>query len=432
MKYIVEPRNHVQGIISVPGDKSISHRAVMLASIAKGQSHITGFLEGEDCLATLNAFEKMGVSVRRAGQGELFIDGVGKKGLKQSKEVLDLGNSGTSMRLLSGLFSGLSLSITLIGDGSLMKRPMRRVCDPLTQMGANISTSDDGTPPVVIHPADKLNGISYELPVASAQVKSAILLAGLNANGVTTVQESKPTRDHTERMLTAFGYPLDADSGRISLEGGKQLQATHIQIPADISSAAFFIVAACIAPHGEITINNVGMNPTRTGVLDILKLMNANIEVHNEAMMGGEPTASITARASHLKGIDVPTELVPSAIDEFPIICVAAACSEGKTTITNAEELRVKESDRISQMANGLKSVGIEVEEQPDGLTIVGGKITGGLINSGHDHRIAMAFTVASLSATSKIEIEECENVATSFPGFVELANSVGLNINVI
>lgn len=432
MKYIVEPASHVQGVISVPGDKSISHRAVMLASIAEGKSHITGFLEGEDCLATLKAFEQMGVNVQRIGPGELIIDGVGKKGLKQPANILDLGNSGTSMRLLTGLFSGLSLDITLIGDQSLMKRPMRRVCDPLTLMDANVSTNENGAPPVIIKPTDHLNAINYQLPVASAQVKSAILLAGLYARGITTVHESKITRDHTERMLAAFGYPLEIQDGKVSLEGGKELQATDIQVPADISSAAFFIVAACIAIDGEITINNVGMNPTRTGVLDILRAMNANIDVHNEAIMGGEPTASITVKASQLKGVEVPSELVPSAIDEFPIICIAAACAQGITRISNAEELRVKESDRISQMAKGLKTVGIEVEEQPDGLTIVGGKLTGGTIDSGHDHRIAMAFAIASLSAASLIEIEQCENVATSFPGFVEISNSIGLNISVV
>ena len=431
MKYIVEPANDVEGVITVPGDKSISHRAVMLASIAKGRSHISGFLEGEDCLATLNAFEQMGVHVQRVSPGELYIEGVGRDGLKQPKGTLDLGNSGTSMRLLTGLFSGLSFSVTLVGDQSLMKRPMRRVCDPLSLMNANLSTSEDGTPPVSISPAGQLQAINYELPIASAQVKSAILLAGLYAQGITSLKEPKITRDHTERMLTAFGYPVQIQHGQVSLEGGKHLQATDIQVPADISSAAFFIIAACISRKGEITINNVGMNPTRTGVLDILKAMNADFDVHDQIMMGGEPTASITARSSQLIGVEIPAELVPSAIDEFPIICIAAACAEGTTRITNAEELRVKESDRISQMAHGLKTVGIEVEEHPDGLTIVGGEITGGRIDSGHDHRIAMAFAVASLAASQVIEISECENVATSFPGFVELANSIGLNISV-
>lgn len=418
--------------MSILGDKSISHRAVMLASIAEGKSHVTGFLEGEDCLATINAFRQMGVQIDRINQGELCIHGVGINGLSQPDKTLDLGNSGTSMRLLTGLLAGQSISSELIGDGSLMKRPMRRVCDPLSQMGANVSTSSDGTPPVFIKPVEKLRSISYDLPVASAQVKSAILLAGIYAQGTTVIGESKITRDHTERMLRSFAYPVAVDNGRISIEGGQKLQATNIHVPADISSAAFFIVAACIAEQGEITIHNVGMNPTRTGALDILRAMNAKIEIHSQAMMGEEPTASITARSSQLEGIDVPTDLVPSAIDEFPILCIAAACAEGMTRITNAEELRVKESDRISQMAEGLKTLGVGVEEFTDGLTISGGKISGGIIESGHDHRIAMAFSVASLRAKSPIEITDCENVATSFPGFVELANAIGLDINVV
>ena len=432
MKYIVEPRKNAQGVITVPGDKSISHRSIMLASIAEGTSRVTGFLEGEDCLATMNAFQKMGVQIDRVGKGELLIHGVGRNGLVQPDTTLDLGNSGTSMRLLTGLLAGQSIHTELVGDGSLMKRPMRRVCDPLSLMSANVSTSDDGTPPILIEPVDQLQAISYELPVASAQVKSAILLAGLYAQGTTTVKESKITRDHTERMLKSFNYPLEVKQGCVSVEGGKQLQATELQVPADISSAAFFIVAACIADHGEITIHNVGMNPTRTGVLDILQQMNANIEVHDQALMGGEPTASITARASQLKGIDVPGHLVPSAIDEFPIICIAAACAEGVTRVSNAEELRVKESDRIRQVAKGLTTLNIDVEEFADGLAITGGEFSGGIIESGHDHRVAMSFAVASLRANSTIEITDCQNVATSFPGFVELANSIGLNINVV
>ncbi|MDW3095251.1 MAG: 3-phosphoshikimate 1-carboxyvinyltransferase [Gammaproteobacteria bacterium] len=432
MKYIVEPRKNAQGEITVPGDKSISHRSIMLASIAEGTSQVTGFLEGEDCLATMNVFKNMGVQIECKGQGKLSIHGVGRNGLSLPNKTLDMGNSGTSMRLLSGLLAGQSFETELVGDSSLMKRPMRRVCDPLNQMGANVTTNEDGTPPVLIKPVDHLEAISYELPVASAQVKSAILLAGLYAQGKTTVRESKITRDHTERMLESFSYPLEVEAGYVSVDGGKQLQATDIHVPADISSAAFFIVAACIANKGDITIHNVGMNPTRTGVLDILQQMNANIEIHDQAMMGGEPTASITVQTSQLKGIDVPTHLVPSAIDEFPIICIAAACADGVTRVTNAEELRVKESDRISQVANGLKELNIKVEEFADGLTITGGEFSGGMIESGHDHRVAMAFAVASLRANSNIEITDCQNVATSFPGFVELANLVGLRVNVV
>lgn len=431
LKYLVQPKETARGEITVPGDKSISHRAIMLASIADGETRVTGFLDGEDCLATMSAFQQMGVRIERIAKSELVIYGVGKHGLRQPTDTLDLGNSGTSMRLLTGLLAGQSITTTLVGDGSLMKRPMRRVCDPLALMGAQVATSSDGTPPVTINPVDQLSGISYELPVASAQVKSAILLAGMYAQGKTVVKESKATRDHTERMLSAFAYPVSVQGGSISIQGGLSLQATNIQVPADISSAAFFIVAACIAPQGQITIHNVGMNPTRTGVIDILLAMNANIEIHNQATVGGEPIASITAKSSQLKGIQVPTHLVPSAIDEFPILCIAAACAEGETRVTNAEELRVKESDRISQMAQGLSNLGIQVEEFPDGLSITGGSISGGKINSAHDHRIAMSFAIASLKASSVIEISDCENVATSFPGFVEIANSVGLKINV-
>lgn len=431
MKYKIEPKKSAHGEITVPGDKSISHRAIMLASIAEGDTRITGFLEGEDCLATMNVFQQMGVKIERISEGELLVHGVGKHGLKQPTGTLDLGNSGTSMRLLTGFLAGQSIDTTLVGDGSLMKRPMRRVCDPLSLMGAKLETSLDGTPPVKINAVSSLEAISYELPVASAQVKSAILLAGLYASGTTTVKESKATRDHTERMLTAFGCPIQTQEGSISIQGDSTLSATNIQVPADISSAAFFIVAACIAPEGEITIHNVGMNPTRTGVIDILLAMNADIDIHNKKIVGGEPTASITARASQLKGIQVPTQLVPSAIDEFPILCIAAACADGETKVTNAEELRVKESDRISQVAKGLKTLGILVQEFEDGLSIVGGKMSGGVIDSGHDHRIAMSFAIASLRASEVIEIIDCENVATSFPGFVGLANGIGLNINV-
>lgn len=403
----------------------------MLASIAAGRTRITDFLQGEDCIATLHAFEQMGVVVERSATSELIITGVGKNGLRAPSGSLDLGNSGTSMRLLMGLLSGQDFAVKLTGDHSLMSRPMQRVCDPLRQMGANIATAESGTPPIEIQQTTGLKGICYELPVASAQVKSAVLLAGLYAEGITQVIEPKPTRDHSERMLQSFSYPLEIDAARISIEGCHQLHATDIQVPADISSAAFFIIAACIAEQGEITMHKVGINPTRTGVLEILQKMNADIEVYNHAMLGGEPVASITARSCQLQGIDVPPELVPSAIDEFPILCIAAACAEGTTRITEAEELRVKESDRITQVASGLRTLGVEVEEFEDGLAITGGEMSGGSIDSGSDHRIAMAFTVASLRATAAIEIMDCANVATSFPGFAETARAAGLRVDV-
>ena len=420
------------GEITVPGDKSISHRAIMLASIAHGRSIITGFLEGEDCLATLSAFQQLGIEVARQPNGVITVTGAGSHGLNQPDGQLDLGNSGTSMRLMAGLLSGQAISTRLVGDASLMKRPMRRVCDPLTEMGANVTTSPDGTPPIVIQPVDQLHAISYQLPVASAQVKSAILLAGLNAKGKTEIFESKVTRDHTERMLQSFGYPVEVAQGYAAIEGGYDLQATEINIPADISSAAFFIVAACIADQGEVTIHNVGINPTRTGVLEILKLMNASVEISQHSMLGGEPTATIKARSSQLRGIDVPVHLVPSAIDEFPIICVAAACANGVTRITRAEELRVKESDRIEQVASGLRTLGVVVEEFEDGLSIQGGELGGGHIGSGHDHRIAMSFAIASLRAGAAIEISDCDNVATSFPGFAAMAQNLGIQLSVV
>ena len=404
----------------------------MLASIAHGRSIITGFLEGEDCLATLSAFQQMGIEVARQPNGVITVTGAGSHGLNQPDGQLDLGNSGTSMRLMAGLLSGQAISTRLVGDASLMKRPMRRVCDPLTEMGANVTTSPDGTPPIVIQPVDQLHAISYQLPVASAQVKSAILLAGLNAKGKTEIFESKVTRDHTERMLQSFGYPVEVAQGYAAIEGGYDLQATEINIPADISSAAFFIVAACIADQGEVTIHNVGINPTRTGVLEILKLMNASVEISQHSMLGGEPTATIKARSSQLRGIDVPVHLVPSAIDEFPIICVAAACANGVTRITRAEELRVKESDRIEQVASGLRTLGVGVEEFEDGLSIQGGELGGGHIGSGHDHRIAMSFAIASLRAGAAIEISDCDNVATSFPGFADIAQNLGIQLSVV
>ena len=431
MKYLVSPSYKAKGEIKVPGDKSISHRAIMLASIAEGKSHIRGFLEGTDCTATLHAFQIMGVQIDRLQDGELLVHGVGFRGLVAPSEELDLGNSGTSMRLLAGLLCGQEFASNLIGDSSLMLRPMRRVCDPLQQMGANINTAEDGTPPIEIIPIETLQSITYELPVASAQVKSAILLAGIYAQGVTRVVESVATRDHTERMLQAFSYPIEVNSDEISIKGQQQLQATDIDIPADISSAAFFIVAACIAEQGEITLHNIGVNPTRTGVLDILINMNADIKVHNKSMLGGEPVASITACSSQLHGIDIPPELVPSAIDEFPILCIAAACAQGVTRVKQAEELRVKESDRINLIAQGLRTLGIKVEEFSDGLEISGGELTGGQIESRGDHRIAMAFTIAALRAQLPIEILDCENVATSFPCFVETARSTGLIVDV-
>lgn len=434
MKYLVSPADRIEGEIIIPGDKSISHRAVMFGSIAQGTTHIEGFLDGEDCLATLSAFQNMGVKVERIHDTELKIAGVGMRGLDAPKSALDVGNSGTSMRLMTGLLSAQAFDSELIGDHSLMQRPMRRVCDPLSKMGVNVQTSESGTPPVRIKSVSELQGISYHMPVASAQVKSALLLAGLYAQGEIEVIEDKLTRDHTERMLRTFGIAVTSQQGRVSLSAkmdARTLRAAPISVPADISSAAFFIVAGCIANAGEIVMHNIGMNPTRTGLLTVLESMGAKLKIFNQATLGDEPVASIAVKPSQLRGIKIPPEVVPCAIDEFPILCIAAACAEGVTEITGAAELRVKESDRIAQMANGLQVLGIEVEEFADGMKIKGGRFTGGKIESGSDHRIAMSFAIASLQAQAEIEINDCSNVATSFPNFVASANTLGLSINV-
>ncbi len=425
----VQPGGVLKGQARVPGDKSISHRSIMLGSIAEGVTHVSGFLEGEDALATLNAFRAMGVEIKGPGNGKVTIHGVGMHGLKGSQDPLDLGNSGTSMRLLSGLLAGQGFDSTLIGDESLSKRPMKRVTVPLAEMGAEIEVTENGTAPLRIKGNRKLNGINYEMPVASAQVKSCLLLAGLYASGETSVTEPAPTRDHTERMLAGFSYPLSRNGSQVTVTSGGKLVATDIDVPADISSAAFFMVGASIAPGSDITLQHVGINPTRTGVIDILKLMGADIEMTNRKTAGGEPVADIRIRSSQLKGIDIPEELVPLAIDEFPVIFVAAACAEGQTRLTGAEELRVKESDRIQVMADGLKILGVDAEPTDDGMIVQGGSIGGGEVISHGDHRIAMAFTIAGLRANQPITIHDCENVNTSFPGFVELSRNLGINL---
>ncbi len=425
----VQPGGVLKGQARVPGDKSISHRSIMLGSIAEGVTHVSGFLEGEDALATLNGFRAMGVEIKGPDNGKVTIHGVGMHGLKGSQDPLDLGNSGTSMRLLSGLLAGQGFDSTLIGDESLSKRPMKRVTVPLEEMGAEIAVTENGTAPLRIKGNRKLNGINYEMPVASAQVKSCLLLAGLYASGETSVTEPAPTRDHTERMLAGFSYPLSRNGSQVTVTSGGKLVATDIDVPADISSAAFFMVGASIAPGSDITLQHVGINPTRTGVIDILKLMGADIEMTNRKTAGGEPVADIRIRSSQLKGIDIPEELVPLAIDEFPVIFVAAACAEGQTRLTGAEELRVKESDRIQVMADGLKILGVDAEPTDDGMIVQGGSIGGGEVISHGDHRIAMAFTIAGLRANQPITIHDCENVNTSFPGFVELSRNFGINL---
>jgi len=429
LQFKLQPAKKISGEIRVPGDKSVSHRSIMFGSIAEGTTHVTGFLEGEDSLNTLRAFKAMGVEIEGPVDGKVTIHGVGMHGLKQPVSALDMGNSGTSMRLLSGLLSGQSFDLELTGDRSLSKRPMKRVTDPLALMGARVDTAEGGRPPLKIHGGSKMKGIHYDMPMASAQVKSCLLLAGMYADGETSVIEPAPTRDHTERMLTAFGYPVKTEDNKMSLLGGGKLIACDIDVPTDISSAAFFMVMGAIAKEADILIKHVGINPTRTGVIDILKLMGADITLENHHEVGGEPVADVRVRSSQLKGIHVPEELVPLAIDEFPVLFVAASCAEGQTVVTGAHELRVKESDRIQVMADGLVELGVDATATDDGMIINGGPIKSGTVNSHDDHRIAMAFSVASLGAEGEIVIDDCDNVDTSFPTFVELANQVGLNL---
>ncbi|MGL6160399.1 bifunctional prephenate dehydrogenase/3-phosphoshikimate 1-carboxyvinyltransferase [Microbulbifer sp.] len=431
--FIAQPGGAVEGSLRVPGDKSMSHRSIMLGSLAEGVTEVEGFLEGEDALATLQAFRDMGVVIEGPANGRVVIHGVGLRGLQAPPGPLYLGNSGTSMRLLAGLLAGQSFDVTLTGDESLSKRPMNRVADPLREMGAEIETGPDGRPPLQIKGSRKLHGIDYQLPMASAQVKSCVLLAGLYAEGETATTEPAPTRDHTERMLTGFGYSVRRDGARASLSGGGRLAAGKIDVPADISSAAFFIVAASIAPGSDVLLEHVGINPTRDGVINILRAMGADITLQNEREVGGEPVADIRVRYAPLKGIRIPEDQVPLAIDEFPAIFVAAACAEGKTVLTGAEELRVKESDRIQAMADGLSILGVNAEPTPDGIVIQGAgegaAFGGGTVDSLGDHRIAMAFAVASLRARDTIRILHCANVATSFPDFAGLATRAGLHL---
>jgi 3-phosphoshikimate 1-carboxyvinyltransferase len=428
-RFRVAPGGHLTGRVRVPGDKSISHRAIMLGSLAEGETDITGFLEGEDSLATLAAFKSMGVAIEGPRRGRVSIQGVGLRGLTPPRQALYLGNSGTSMRLMTGLLAGQDFDSLLTGDASLSGRPMKRVVEPLTRMGARITMTAAGTAPLAIIGGMHLQGIDYLMPVASAQVKSCLLLAGLYARGRICVTEPAPTRDHTERMLAGMGYPLQREAGRVCLEGGHALQGITIDIPADISSTAFFLVGASIAPGSDLVLEHVGMNPTRTGVIEILMRMGADIRIDNRREVGGEPVADLHVRSTPLHGIEIPPELVPLAIDEFPVLFVAAACASGRTVLTGAEELRVKESDRIQVMADGLATLGINATVTPDGMVIEGGACGGGVIDSHGDHRIAMSFAMAALRAKGSIEILDCDNVNTSFPGFVELAAGAGLHI---
>ncbi|HYW04684.1 MAG TPA: 3-phosphoshikimate 1-carboxyvinyltransferase [Gammaproteobacteria bacterium] len=429
LDYVVEPGGTVGGSVAVPGDKSISHRAVMLGALAEGTTTVSGFLEGGDCLATRDAFRAMGVRIEHPAPGRLELRGVGLHGLRPPGRPLDLGNSGTSMRLLAGLLAAQRFDSVLTGDASLSRRPMRRVIEPLRRMGAHIDAGPEGTAPLRITGGRHLHGVDYVMPVASAQVKSALLLAGLYAEGETRVREPGMSRDHTERMLEAFGADLVRDADGVCLRPGRVLAGRQIAVPGDISSAAFLFVAAAIAPGSDLTVRRVGINPTRTGVLDVLREMGADIAVAPATDAGGEPVADIRIRHRPLRGVRIRAEVVPRAIDEFPALFVAAACAEGETRLTGARELRVKESDRIQVMAEGLAALGIDAHPLEDGILIRGGGLGGGVVDSGGDHRVAMAFAVAALRADGPVEVRDCANVGTSFPGFVSLLASCGLRI---
>lgn len=438
MEFLAQPGGRVVGAFRVPGDKSISHRSIMLGSLADGVTTVEGFLEGEDALATLKAFTAMGVKIEGPVDGKLRIEGVGRDGLQAPEGDVYVGNSGTSMRLLAGILAGQNFAATMTGDVSLSKRPMERVAKPLRSMGAEVETQEGGRPPMTVR-GGSLKGMHYDLPMASAQVKSCVLLAGLYAEGETSVTEPAPTRDHTERMLRGFGYQVSVEGDTVRLQGGGRLNGMHIDVPADISSATFFMVAAAISPDSDVILQHVGINPTRIGVINILRAMGADLSLDNEREVGGEPVADIRVRYAPLKGIEIPEDQVPLAIDEFPALFIAAACAEGKTVLRGAEELRVKESDRIQVMADGLQALGVHAEPTEDGIEIIGGAIgkdiAEGLsevaVESHHDHRIAMSFSIAALCSHCPIRIREADNVATSFPNFVELAQRAGMHLQV-
>lgn len=433
LEYRVQPARHVSGSLRVPGDKSISHRALLLSAVAEGVSEVAGFLASEDCLATLHAMRALGVTIEQPAADRLRVHGVGLHGLSQPPRALDMGNAGTAIRLTTGLLAAQRFSSRLIGDASLMRRPMERVAKPLREMGADVRTHD-GRPPVDIAGGRRLRGIDYAMPVASAQVKSAILLAGLYAEGPTTVVAPAASRDHSERMLLSCGVRVVSQGLRTTVYPPSRLMCQQLEVPGDFSSAAFFIVAGLLGagPDG-LLLQNVGMNPSRTGLLDILRSMGARIETVAARASGAEPVADLLVRRSALTGVEVPAAMVPLAIDEFPILFVAAACARGVTLVTGAEELRVKESDRIAAMSAGFAALGVVHDAMPDGMRIVGtpdgSAFTAGRVDSRGDHRVAMAFAVASLRSAGPIAVHDVANVATSFPGFVSLARSVGLSL---
>jgi 3-phosphoshikimate 1-carboxyvinyltransferase len=431
MHFKVTPSKISDATVTVPGDKSISHRALMLGAIADGRTDISGFLAGEDCLATLAAMRALGISIRQPGHTQLSVDGAGRDGLRAPAVDLDLGNSGTAMRLMAGLLAGQPFNSVLTGDHSLRSRPMGRIIRPLSQMGATIE-SQEGRPPLHIRGHSSLRAIDYQMPVASAQVKSAVLLAGLYASGTTSVIEPAVTRDHTERMLRSMGVEVFGENGRIGLVGGQALRGCRVEVPGDLSSASFLILAALLSDKADLLIEGVGINPTRTGIIDILLGMGANIEICNQRKMGEEPVGDIRVRSSRLQGCVVDPALVSLAIDEFPVLFVAAAAAAGKTFFSGIAELRVKESDRIAAMASGMRALGITVEESDDGAVVYGGRFGGGRVDSFGDHRVAMSLAVAATVASGEVEIRDVASVDTSFPGFETCLASIGANIELL
>ncbi len=426
-----KPSHSIVGKTRISGDKSISHRAVIFAAIAEGESRINNFLQGEDTLATIRIFQKLGVDIKNKGN-YILVKGVGLHGLYAKNPILDFGNSGTSVRLLTGLLSAQNFNSQLIGDESLMGRPMLRIVNPLKEMNAKVICSQEGTLPIKIEGKQNIQAIHYRLPVISAQLKSCLLIAGLYAEGTTKIIEKIATRDHTERMLANFSHPVTKKNNQISIKKAKKLIGCEIIVPGDFSSAAYFIVAATLAPNSNVILEDINVNPTRIAMIEILKLMGANIEIKNERQESGEPIATINIKSSKLIGIDIPEELVPVAIDELPIILVAAASAKGKTRLTGAAELRVKESDRIQSMLDGFTILGIKSEALDDGMIIEGSQFNGGTINSYNDHRIAMAFSIAGVIAKDSITINNCKNVATSFPEFVNTGKKLGMQIDYV
>jgi 3-phosphoshikimate 1-carboxyvinyltransferase len=425
----VEPSDRgLLGEIIPPGDKSISHRALIFSSLAAGRSELSGLLESEDTLATLRACEQLGAVVERS-PGRIFVTGTNGSFQPPSSGILDMGNSGTAMRLLAGVLSGQDFDSTLSGDESLNSRPMRRIVVPLKMMGADISASESGTAPLVIRAGGGLRAIEYDSPVASAQIKSCVLLAGLFASGTTRVREPHLSRDHTERMLPIFGVDLPSPC---SVEGGSRLKASRFAVPADISSAVFSLAAAAMTPGSDVTVRKVGLNPTRTGFLRCLEAMGADVSILEKSAQSTEPVGDIRVLFNDgLKGIDVPETLVPDMIDELPLLMALAVTASGLTRIRGAAELRVKESDRIAVMAAGLRKLGVELQEYPDGIDIRGGKVSGGCVQSAGDHRCAMSFAVLGLVASDRIMIEDAEYIATSYPGFTRDMALLGANMQV-